>query len=413
MKLSAVISGTGIPDSPELTGTITTNVFSPAMVIESIEADYRATDPAALTTMSFSADFRATPDRLDLDNLDINLDESELHGRLAVSGFDDPAIDFDLALDGIDIDRYLPLVEEEEEDLRQVRAGAALVLPVALFRDLNANGKFTADRLVAGGLQVEEIELEVSSTGNIVLVKPSAKLYGGTLDGTMQYTNLGDSEKLVISEIIEGVQLGGLLTDAGVTDRLSGSGSLGIDFDVTVAGGRQTILGSVKVLARDGALKGVDIKKILDQAEAAWKRMKGEDQGVQQASVNDETRFAELSGTFSFADLMVSNNDFQMKAPAFRISGKGDIDLMAEELDYLVSVSVVDSSEGQGGAERADLTGITIPVRFSGSLSNPDYSIDFQELIKLAAQGRLDEEREKFEEKLNEKLNESLNKLFR
>ncbi len=102
-----------------------------------------------------------------------------------------------------------------------------------------------------------------------------------------------------------------------------------------------------------------------------------------------------------------------MKAPAFRISGRGNIDLMASELDYLVSVSVVDSSEGQGGSERTDLTGITIPVRFSGSLTNPDYSIDFQELIKLAAQGRLDEEREKFEEKLNEKLNESLNKLFR
>ena len=261
MELRAVISGAAVLDGPELTGTINTNVFSPAMVIESIEAEYRPTDPAALTTMSLSADFRATSDQLDLDNLDINLDESEFRGSLGVSGFDDPAIVFDLALDGIDIDRYLPVVEEGEGDLSQIRVGAALVLPVAMFRDLNANGNFTADRLIAGGLRVEEIELDVSSTGNTVTIKPSAKLYGGILGGTMRYTNLGDSENLVISETIEGVQLAGLLADAGVTDRLSGRGSLGIDFEVTAAGGNQTILGSMKVLARDGALKGVDIKQ--------------------------------------------------------------------------------------------------------------------------------------------------------
>ena len=413
MELTASVAGTGIVDSPELTGRVNTNTFSAASVIESLGLDYKATGPGALNALSLSTGYTVTPERLALADLDVKLDSSRLTGSVGVDDFEAPAIEFDLVLDEIDIDRYLPLVEEGQEDLQQATAGAALILPVALFRGLNVNGDFKADRLVAGGLRVEAINVAITSSPGSVTVKPSAQLYGGTLGGTMQYVNTGTSERLHVSEAIEGVQLGGLLTDTGVTDRLTGTGSLNVDIEILNEGGVQQSSGVVRVLASDGALKGIDIKKIIDQAKTVWTQMQGGETGVQKAESNDETRFAELSGTFNVADLRISNNDLEVKAPAFRVSGRGEIDLGAEELDYLVSVSIVDTSEGQGGAERSDLSGITIPVRFTGALDDPGYRIDFRELIRAAAQNRVDEEKEKFEQKLNEKLNEGLNRLFR
>ena len=86
--------------------------------------------------------------------------------------------------------------------------------------------------------------------------------------------------------------------------------------------------GTIKLFAKNGVLKGVDIENIINQAYTQYQSLRGknesEDQAqepeVQEAKTGDskpgdQTSFSELVGTFDLADFVLSNNDFVVKTP--------------------------------------------------------------------------------------------------
>ena len=94
-------------------------------------------------------------------------------------------------------------------------------------------------------------------------------------------------------------------------------------------------------------------------------------------------------------DNKITNDDFLMKAPFFRVGGKGDILLDTETLDYQVDFSIVESVKGQGGEAFDALKGLTIPIKLSGSFESPSYSIGWTQLYKSLAKQRVEEEKAK------------------
>jgi AsmA protein len=406
---TASISGTQIIDNPGITGQLKADTFNLAELLKNSGYEYIPADPDAMSAISLSITYSATSSSVGLSGL-VRLDESALAGSINVDNFDAPLIGFDLSLNAIDIDRYVPATIDEDAASRQrLKAGAALVLPVALFRELNANGSFNADSLVSGGMRVRNIDIQVVSDEESVTVTPTADLYGGTVEGTLTYRNLGGREELVIRENIDNVRLGDLLADTGVTDRVSGTGGLNIDITVAEEGGIQSSDGLIRFLARDGELKGVDFQKLLQQATWVYNQVRGREPDPDGASPGEGTRFTELTGTFTIKNMVMTNDDLVMKAPGFRVNGKGTIDLNRQELDYLASAAIVKSAEGQGGAERTDLRGIPVPVRCSGNISDPSCGLDMGELTRAIAKQEINRKRGEIEEKIAEKLGEELN----
>ena len=88
---------------------------------------------------------------------------------------------------------------------------------------------------------------------------------------------------------------------------------------------------------------------------------------------------------------MAHNEDLDAKSPLLRVGGRGDVDLGAGRLDYLVKVTVVATLEGQGGAELQALRGQTVPVKLSGPFSAIDWKIDFGAIAKDAARQKLED----------------------
>ena len=104
----------------------------------------------------------------------------------------------------------------------------------------------------------------------------------------------------------------------------------------------------------------------------------------------------------------MKNSDLVAKSPYFRLSGKGEINLPAKSMNYLLSVKVVKSYKGQGGEEFSDLEGLTIPMRIKGPFDNLKYYPDLEELVKERAKQELEKEREKLEEKARKAIEEKL-----
>jgi AsmA protein len=101
----------------------------------------------------------------------------------------------------------------------------------------------------------------------------------------------------------------------------------------------------------------------------------------------EQTDFSELSGSLRFDGGKVRNDDLSMKSPALRIAGEGGADLVKQEVDYLLTTTIVGTSKGQAGAELAELKGVPIPIRVSGPFASLKFRPDLTAAMKARAQG--------------------------
>lgn len=387
------------------TGVVRTGDFKPDAVLKKLGIDFKTEDPKALSSAALSMKFNGSLNNIRLDDLEARLDETNLSGFVEIVDFSQPAYRFDLAVDGIDVDRYAPQGGDGQDN-----AGAAMVvLPVGLFKGLRADGELKIGSLRASGVNATDIQIGVSSTEQELLVKPiSAALYGGTLDGDMRFTEKDSVARLKIQQTMDQVEVGGLLADTEVTDRITGKGQLELDVVAIEVGGQPQTKGTARFHFFDGAIKGFNLRKIYLQAKKIYNERKGREEEV--ASEQQEVfKFTEMKGTLEFNERTASNDDLEIKSPLFRITGHGQADLAANQLNYLVLATVVESAKGQGGEELGELKGVTLPIRISGGLDSPVYTLDVATILKLTLQRRVEQEvEEKLEEKLQEKLGDEL-----
>ena len=399
-EMKAVISdlvASQIVDAPKVIGSINVNEFNARPLVSDFDPEFDSANKNALTKVGMTANFEATTEKASISNLVLNLDESVLAGSAGVVNFDNPAITFDLKLNSINLDDYLP--EEEDEELNgAVQAGSAsdaLSVPMSVFKDVNANGTFVANKLTASGFELDDIDVKVTSKNGNVTITPKASLYEGKTDGEIVFSEQGGTSTLKIQNEVDLVSLGEMLTSTDITDQLSGIGSLIIDVVVTEVNGVQSNEGTIKLQAKDGALKGIDLQSIVQKGYSAYSDFSGSTSSneIFASSPEDETKFAEVLGTFHLKDNKISNDDFSMKAPFFRVGGKGDILLDSETLDYTVDFSVVESIKGQGGDAFDKLKGLTIPIKLTGSFESPSYSIGWSELYKSLAKQKVEDKK--------------------
>jgi AsmA protein len=115
-----------------------------------------------------------------------------------------------------------------------------------------------------------------------------------------------------------------------------------------------------------------------------------------------------MQGTATVSNGLVRNDDLLLLSPLLRISGKGQVSLPAETIDYTLTTKLVGSLEGQGGKSLEELKGVSIPVRVGGTFSKPTYVPDLGAALSDAAKARLEEKVEEQKQKLEEKLGDEL-----
>jgi hypothetical protein len=104
----------------------------------------------------------------------------------------------------------------------------------------------------------------------------------------------------------------------------------------------------------------------------------------QAANQAEKTDFSELTASFIIKNGVAHNGDLSAKSPFLRISGEGDVNIAEDSLNYVVKAAVVASTAGQGGKERAELTGLTLPVRVYGPFDGIKYKMEFSQMLSGA-----------------------------
>ncbi|HWI15516.1 MAG TPA: AsmA-like C-terminal region-containing protein, partial [Burkholderiales bacterium] len=225
----------------------------------------------------------------------------------------------------------------------------------------------------------------------------------GALSGAVTLNAAPATPTFSVRQTLTGVNVGPLLRDLSNTDTLEGKGN--VTLNVTAQGNTVTALkkalnGSAAVKLSDGAIKGIDIAGAIRKGQAMLASAKGQPV-QQQTDTKQRTDFSELTATFDIRNGVAHNSDLSIKSPLLRIGGAGSVNIGEDTLDYTVKASLVASTAGQGGKERADLRGITVPVRVSGPFASPAYQLDLAAMVTDTA-------RQKIEEAVTRKLEERL-----
>ncbi|BAV32508.1 cell envelope biogenesis protein AsmA [Sulfuricaulis limicola] len=332
---------------------------------------------------------------LEITNLALAVDESSLTGSLAIKNFGKPAYRFDLALDQIDLDRYMPAPAPADAAKPAATAPAEPVeIPLSLLRSLDLQGKLGIGKLKTMNLRSTDVTVQVSAKNGLITLGPNkAKLYNGSYAGHTALDVRGKTPLLTIDESVSGIELAPALKDALQFDKFTGTANLGAK--VTAQGLdanriMETLNGTASFSVQKGAVRGMDLKKMIDTVKTAQRDNLLQKLTELKPQPADETPFTQLSGTARITNGVVQNDDLKVQSPDLvNVSGKGSADLPRQTLDYRVTVG-------------------EYPIIISGPFASPKFRVDTSALLKGKVEQKKEEAKQKVEQKLEQKLKDKL-----
>jgi AsmA protein len=404
LALPKVETTGGVVSAPKLTAEVTLPM--PDLPQKTLKVNLDGGATADLNKQSANAD------------LVVKLDESTIQAKLSLPKFSPPVYNFDVNIDKLNLDRYMPAKTEEKKDSssKPAPAGPQAETPVDLsaLKGLDASGKLQIGAFQARGLKVSNLKAEVKAANGRADVAPhSAELYQGKVAGALSLS--ADGNRVALKEDLTGIAIGPLLKDVAQKDLLDGHGNIALDVNAagpTVEAMKRALAGSAKVQLKDGAIKGFNLAEAIRKAKAAL----GSKDDKATASQAQQTDFSEMSASFVIKNGVAHNEDLDMKAPLFRIAGKGDINIGNSSLDYTTKATIVGTTQGQGGADLNELSGVTVPVHLSGPFDAMKYDVNYgavaSDLAKTKAGAQAKQAVEKNKDKIEQQLGGKLKGLL-
>jgi AsmA protein len=328
-----------------------------------------------------------------LKGLILTLDDNKITGDITVNDYAQPALNFKLVSDNLDIDTLLgtppmqagsaPVTEVESGVTDSVEDDVQISLPMDLLRTIRVDGELAVKQLKIQNLFLRDIDFGISANAGVVNLDPiKMNLYDGSFSGQVRLDARADVPKYRVNKNFQGVQIGKLLTDFMGEDRISGA--LNANVSVITEGEWLSALkknsnGDVKLAFKDGALNGFNIRYSIDKAKA---KLKGDPAPSAQDRKTDFSSL-ELSGLIKNGVFI--SNDLNLQTPFMRVGGEGQADLNNNTVNYLVNAKLVGSTKGQDGATADDLSGLLIPVRIDGPFADPKIDVQLDEMLKYKA----------------------------
>jgi AsmA protein len=301
-------------------------------------------------------------------------DESSINAKFDATKLNPLVGSFDVAIDKLNMDRYLPPEKKEAKEAP---------IDLSALRGKTLAGKLGIGSLTARRVKLDSVKADIKLAGGKLDVAPhSASLYGGSAAGAFSADANGNI--FTVKETLTNVSIGALLRDAMRKDALEGRGNISVDIRTagsSVTALKKALAGAARIEMKDGAVKGINLAENFRN----FKSMLGSKST--QSDTRKQTDFSDMSASFKINNGVAHNEDLRAAAPFARLGGAGYIDIGNNSLNYTAQATLVNTSKGQGGAAVGSVAGITVPVKLSGSLDNPDWSIDYTALAGSALGG--------------------------
>lgn len=372
--------------APRIDTLLAVAPFSPRKLFEALGRPFPldTRDPEVFKKLAVKTRIRGNADSVRLSDGVLTLDDSSAKFSAEASEFEKPRAAFDLALDRLDADRYLP-PEKKGTDQKKAEGPEkkkAEKPDYGPLRRLVLKGSVKIGSLKAAGTEMKDVRITVSAKNGVLKVEPLAMaMYGGDVTAGLDVDVRTDRPETSLKLGVDRLAINPLLGDLLGKDFLEGmtSGKIALSF----AGDNldsvlNTLAGDGVFQVKDGAVKGIDLAGMVRNVKSAFDTSR-------QPADKPRTDFTELTIPFSVKNGVASTAGAVMKAPFFRLKAAGSADLAHRKLEFRIDPSLVGSLKGQGDIQ--ERSGLTVPIAVTGSFSAPNFAPDLQGAVKKELKG--------------------------
>jgi AsmA protein len=406
-QITGELQATKIVDAPAVTGSIAMAQLSLRELAPKFGIELPVTsDAATLQRFSMTTGLTASTNAVELKPLSLKLDDTTVSGSAGIADLDTKAIRFDLLVDQINLDRYLP--PEDKSEKKNEPSAEPTPIPADSIRDLNMRGKLAVNSLTISKIPLTKLSVNMDAANNKLQLNPVlATVYEGKYRGNIALDANGKLPHLAMEQHLDGINFAPLFAALFDTKRVAGRGSTNMNLNAAGADTnamKQSLSGTLDFNAKDGALEGFDLWYEIRRARAVLKQ-----QAIPARTGAERTAFTALSGTAQIDNGLVTNKDLLATLEYLKVTGQGTANLASDVVDYKLNATVSKiPAEDKLAEQTQDLSGLTIPVRITGTLTDPKVRPDVEGMVKEQAKQRIEEEKQKLQEKAKDTIKDKL-----
>lgn len=392
-----------LTETPHYEVTAEIESFNPRELLHTLKlgSEIPVSEPH-LTQAQMSVVASGSTDFVTITQLTAQLDQSSLIANAQVKNFSQPAVEFEIDINELDLDPYLVSNQSVEESsphpAEPSSTASEEILPVELLRDLNIEGALKIGKLKVMNLTTHNLVAKLDAhTGRMALSPLRFDLYSGHFNAHSVVNVQGKQPRILLNQRLTGIQFQPLLQDLLQSESpVSGRGE--INMDVSTTGNQlndwiQRLTGKGAISIQDGALTNINIAHMIRQAEAVLSK-----QPPPKDSDYQHTDFTALKGQFEFQQGRAVNPNLSMEMPLARVNGQGYLDLTDYYLNYQVNAHLAGTSTGQDGKSLNEVRDIPIPITIEGPIQALKYKLDTDKLLGQ----KLEQEKAKLKQKAEE-----------
>jgi AsmA protein len=366
---------------PSLRGPVAIRAAEPRRLLAAAGIEHATRDPGVLAQLSGTADLRMIGHRLEFGSLRLRLDDTQVEGRVAVAGSgasaEAPALEFDLVIDRLDLDRYRsPAAPAARVPVAPAVAPASGGEPPAGLRRLVANGDLRVVQLTVFEVGLSDVQLQLAARNGQLTAGPiAARAFGGSVSGNLRADITGATPSLRVAAGFDDVDVAAMLGQLLDMRRLAGRGHARTTIDArgrTQAALLDSMRGNFEMSVRDGRFLGTDLWREIEVAIAVAQRKpppSGTDTGI--------TEFRELSSRGTIAGRVFHNDRFRFSSSFLRVQGRGDVDFGRGRLDLDLRARLLKFPPGRlHGIKLSRLRGVDLPIEVTGPTADPQIRVD-------------------------------------
>ncbi len=358
-------------------------------------------DPGALNKVAFKAHLKGNTQKISVSGGILDIDESKINFSVNAKDFSRPDVTFNVKLDRIDLNRYLPPKPSEKSDTNKKSGSSESTSkkPVSektdysSLRRLVLNGSIQAGKVKINKTVAQDINVKISAKNGVFHIKPlTMKLYNGDMSGNITLNVKKDTPQSNIKLKLNNIECEPLIKDVLEKDILKGTVKAGVALSVSGDDAEQiikTLNGKGEFRITDGAVKGIDLVAMVRNTDGAYGF-------AGQNNKKPETGFSELYAPFTITDGLFKTTDTRMVSTLLRVAVSGKANLPGETLKFRIEPVVVTTSKAD--KEKMKRSEVKVPVLVSGTFSSPKFRPD----LKAIAKDQL--EKEVFESKKFKKI---------
>ena len=371
----------------QLSGKLTTEPFDANKALEAIgEAPIETSDDKALSKVALDATLGGEPGSIMVSPLQITLDDSTLSGSAGLASLESGKIVFDLILDKIALDGYMPPAGDTEEPVTAAAGGGKTggtnslseeeLIPVDTLRPLLLDGKLAIGQLSYDGINASDMKFAVTAKNGVLkLTQATGSTLGGNFSANATLDASGSTPRLSASNTIRTVQIQPIAQLALEDDLAKGIFSMSGNY--SASGNSEKALmnsakGNIDLNLTDATVRGLNlyhtlvggVNDMLGQFQGlATALIPGQESGKLPSALSEDTKILDLASKARLDKNVAYLDSLNATLSKGEISGNGWMNILNQDFDLKIGMQSPELGKSKY------LEGTTWPLRCEGNLA--------------------------------------------